>query len=59
MWRCNCCGATFDKPYTKTLMENLDGENGWWRHTEAYCPECSDEQIEEEHEEVYDDDLRN
>lgn len=57
MWCCESCGATFDEPFKKTVMENLDGENGWWRHTEAFCPECGEEQIEEECKEVYDDDL--
>lgn len=55
MWRCECCGATFEEPFTKTVMENLDGENGWWRHTEAFCPECGEEQIEEVNEDAEDD----
>ncbi len=40
MWRCECCGATFDEPVSQTVKENLDGENGWWESIEMYCPVC-------------------
>lgn len=45
-WHCDCCGATFDEPLVKSVIENLDGENGWWQHLDIFCPVCGGEQIE-------------
>ena len=40
LFRCDWCGEIFDEPDTRRVTENLDGENGWWTHTEEYCPRC-------------------
>lgn len=40
MYKCDLCGALFYEPDTRRMAENLDGENGWWTHTEEYCPYC-------------------
>lgn len=50
MFRCDWCGGTFDEPDKQTVRENLDGEHGWWEHTEQYCPHCGSEDFEEEQE---------
>lgn len=47
MFRCNFCGAEFFEPEIRTSTENLDGENGWWTHSEGVCPWCGDEDFEE------------
>ena len=47
MFRCDWCGALFDEPDTRRVTENLDGENGWWTHTEEYCPNCGSQDFEE------------
>lgn len=47
MLRCDWCGALFDEPDTRRITENLDGENGWWTHTEEYCPRCGSQDFEE------------
>lgn len=47
MFRCDWCGALFDEPDTRRVTENLDGENGWWTHTEEYCPYCGSQDFEE------------
>ena len=54
MWQCQYCGATFAEPFNKTVTENLDGENGWWTHTERFCPKCGSDEIEQSFEEVVD-----
>lgn len=50
MYRCDFCGALFHEPDLHTVSENLDGENGWWTHTEARCPRCGAPDFEEEQE---------
>jgi len=58
LYRCEHCGALFSEPSIKRWREPMpDGFFEPW--TCEACPECGDEQIEEEYEEVYDDDLRN
>lgn len=47
MFRCDWCGELFDEPDTRCVTENLDGENGWWTHTEEYCPHCGSQDFEE------------
>lgn len=47
LFRCEWCGEIFNEPDTRSVTENLDGENGWWTHTEAYCPYCGSQDIEE------------
>jgi len=47
LFRCDWCGALFDEPDTRRVTENLDGENGWWTHTEEYCPRCGSQDFEE------------
>ena len=47
MYRCNRCGEEFWEPDTRTVTENLDGENGWWTYTEEYCPRCGTADIDE------------
>ena len=47
MLRCNDCGAEFYEPNTRRVSENLDGENGWWTYTEAYCPRCGNQEFGE------------
>ena len=47
MYRCDRCGRLFDEPDTRTFKENLDGENGWWTHTEEYSPHCGGEDFKE------------
>ena len=51
MFICNRCGERFWEPEREIVRENLDGESGWWTHTEERCPFCGDEDIEEEEEE--------
>ena len=51
MFICNRCGERFWEPERERVRENLDGESGWWTHTEERCPFCGDEDIEEEEEE--------
>ena len=55
MFRCDWCGEEFREPDTRRITENLDGENGWWTHTEAYCPFCGSEEFEEATEDEEDD----
>lgn len=47
MFRCNRCGEVFQDPDTKRVTENMDGENGWWTYTVAFCPICGSHNIEE------------
>lgn len=47
MFRCDWCGELFNEPNTRRVTENLDGENGWWTHTEEYCPYCGSQDFEE------------
>lgn len=47
MFRCDWCGELFNEPDTRRVTENLDGENGWWTHTEEYCPYCGSQDFEE------------
>ena len=47
MYRCNRCGASFEEPATRRIMENLDGENGWYAYIEECCPYCSSQEFEE------------
>ena len=47
MYRCDRCGELFNEPDTRRITENLDGENGWWTHTEEYCPHCGSQDFEE------------
>ena len=54
MWTCCECERTFDEPVVKAYRENLDGENGWWEYTEAHCPYCGSEFIDETFEEYFD-----
>ena len=56
MFRCDWCGALFDEPDTRRVTENLDGENGWWTHTEEYCPRCGSQDVEEAAEDDEEDD---
>ena len=46
MYRCLICASAFEQPVLRTLRENLDGENGWWVHTQALCPCCGEAEIE-------------
>lgn len=55
MFRCDWCGELFDEPDTRRITENLDGENGWWTHTEEYCPRCGSQDFEEAAEDDEDD----
>lgn len=56
MFRCDWCGELFDEPDTRCVTENLDGENGWWTHTEEYCPRCGSQDFEEAAEDDEEDD---
>lgn len=56
MYVCHSCGATFDEPDALTRRENLDGERGWWTHTDAICPVCGDGDNIETIKEANDDD---
>ena len=56
MLRCNRCGEEFYEPATRTFTENLDSENGWWTHTEEYCPCCGNQDFEEVSEDDEEDD---
>lgn len=56
MFRCDWCGALFDEPDIRRITENLDGENGWWTHTEEYCPRCGSQDLEEAAEDDEEDD---
>ena len=47
MFCCNWCNGTFDEPRMNTVMENLDGENGWMTWHIPACPFCGDEDIED------------
>lgn len=47
MFRCNWCGSLFQEPGRQDITENLDGENGWWTHTDEYCPRCGSGDFEE------------
>ena len=47
LFRCDWCGEIFDEPDTRRVTENLDGENGWWTYTEAYCPRCGNQEFGE------------
>ena len=47
LFRCDWCGELFNEPDTRRVTENLDGENGWWTHTEEYCPYCGSQDFEE------------
>ena len=53
---CHFCGAVFDEPDAVTVRENLDGERGWWTHTDALCPVCGDADNFEPIKEANDDD---
>lgn len=58
LYRCNFCGALFPQPALRVWKEPMP--DGFFEPWELeVCPVCGDEQIEEEFEEVYDDDLRN
>lgn len=45
-FKCDYCGRTFSEPSVKTYMENLDGENGWQRCVDSFCPFCGCETFE-------------
>lgn len=47
MYRCDRCGGDFFEPDSKEVLENMDGENGWWRYTETFCPYCGSRDFEE------------
>lgn len=54
MFKCPCCGEVFCEPRAVRTKENLDGENGWWSHSEEYCPCCGSQDFfeAEEYEET-------
>ena len=56
MFRCDRCGEAFYEPNRQTFRENLDGEDGWWTYTEAYCPHCGSQDFEEAREDDEEDD---
>ena len=45
-FKCDYCGDVFEEPSVKTYWENLDGERGWQKFVDTFCPFCGCETFE-------------